>query len=150
MNLPKVHSPTLRQALEEAAPTITGWPAMLERLDAESQHDIRAVEAWLLNSGIRQEAEVVYATWWEPAEMVQVRRALAWAPAGPTWRVLFREYRHPEGSPAEGATSISSSEAARPTESRPFVETPPVIRLQAGQALASLVKEIAAQLPQYT
>lgn len=79
MNLPKVHSPTLLQALEEVAPAITGWAAMLDRLDADSLHDIRAVETWLLNSGIRHEVEVVYAAWWEPAEMVGVRRALAWA-----------------------------------------------------------------------
>ena len=133
-----------------------------ETLDAISE-DIKAVEKWLQDSGVRVEAELIYhdsAYVTDPAPSgidiggpFRGRRdtsALAWGPVaeGRAWRLFYRE-RVQRGTWEEGDWAWDES-GPELIDARPLIETPASTRLSLGDSLAKLVEEIASKIPVYT
>jgi hypothetical protein len=163
MTTPKVNSPSLAQTLKSIGSRVEGYT---ETLDAISE-DIKSVERWLKDSGVRLEVEIVYRnreSVTDPAASVGVgsidiagpwrgRRdtaAVAWGPtdSGNAWRLLHR-VRAGEGIWEEGEWCWDNPEPEL-LDARPLIETTAQIRLGLGDALEKLVKAIASVIPVYT
>jgi hypothetical protein len=83
----KVNSDLLAQAVETAGPKISGYTSTLDALSA----DIRTVEKWLLDSGVRfevSEAVEEHSNW-----SGNSRSYLVWSGGkdGKTWRIYYRD-----------------------------------------------------------
>jgi hypothetical protein len=153
MNLPDFQHPSLKRTVARTAPRIEAFTATLDRVS----QDIRAAEKWLRDHQVRIEAEAVYHTSSLQTErpdalesgtapVTQVTRAVGWAETldGKAWRLQFREYH------AEGVVHLEHGVALDPprlAHSRPLIETPAAIRLEAVDTLPRLLEKIAAAIP---
>jgi hypothetical protein len=159
MATPKVNSPSLAYALDSFGGKVENFTATLDAIS----EDIRSIEKWLLESGVRVEVETVYrnseyvddpaaaGSGIDIAGPFHGRRdisALAWAPSdeGKPWRLLHRQTVH-EGTWEEG--DWWWNETPLSVDSRPLIETPAATRLGLGDALAKLVEEIGSKVPAY-
>lgn len=131
LNRPTVSSRELRAALETAGPHIENFN---ENLDAMSS-DIRAIEKYFTDSGIRIRATVECGTY-KPDPGVRVEEQLEWGPVeesdGP-WRLLYVEVR------AELNEEISEFNAPEEILRKPLIETPVETRISAYPSLPKLV-----------
>lgn len=161
MTTPKVNSPSLAQTLKSIGSRVEQY---IETLDAISE-DIKSVERWLKDSGVRLEVEIVYRESEEvtdPSAATAMRlhiagpfrgrrdtAAVAWGPtdsSGNAWRLLHR-VRTGEGVWEEGEWAWDSPEPEL-VDARPLIETTAQIRLGLGDALEKLIEAIASMVPE--
>src|SRR2546425_9558461 len=99
MTIPNIHSPSLKSAIEAVGGKIDQYTATIDQIS----DDIRGLEKWLQESGVRIEVEVALSETFSPETLptdvaVKVSRCdemLAWGPTGgdcKTWRILYRNY----------------------------------------------------------
>lgn len=152
-SFPEVRHPSLKHSVARTAQKIEGFTVTLDGIS----QDIKAIEKWLQDCQVRVEVEAVYYT--SPLQtdrpedldsrgvpVVRVMRALAWAetPDAKAWRLQFREYV------ARGAMSLENGEFLNPPElvqSRPLIETPAAVRMQAVEGIGMLLEKIAEVVP---
>jgi hypothetical protein len=165
-----IHSPTLRTALERFGPrriysyTAEGFAARIYQYTAtldQISDDIRALEKYLLQSGVRVEAEVIISEGGvdltPPGGLVRVEEvravktvsAVTWAPTpkGDPWRIYYREYkRH-----GTGETGTLVWGPPNELHTWPLIEAPVEVRLRVAEsgALVTLVQAVADRMPGY-
>jgi hypothetical protein len=139
MAIPNVNSDLLTQALETAGPKISGLTSTLDAISA----DIRTIEKWLLESGVRFEVSEIIE------DVDGSRHELLWygGKEGKTWRLY---YRH-----SWSIRRVDENPYADPQpwwdtgrDERPLIETPVAIRLKSNEPLSRLVAGIAARIPE--
>jgi hypothetical protein len=150
MATPKPNSPSLAHTLSTVGARVEQFT---QTLDAISE-DIKSIEKWLQDSGVRIQVEVEYS-WTIPSglsgEVTRVEstvRSLAWAPSseGKVWRIQWIEYVDHGFWDGQEVHRLERQAKAH----RPLIETPAAIRLSLDETLARLVEEIASQIPAYT
>lgn len=156
MRTPDVRSTGLTHTLKTVAPKIKQFTATLDQIS----QDIKALERWLTDCGVRVEVEVDFpedppiesAEGFPPKgpQPIPVRitfRKIAWAPTpdGKSWRIQLREYSQ-EGD--FGEDYGNSWEQPQLAQCRPLIETPVAVRIKCIPGLSTLLERIAAQIPE--
>lgn len=145
MATPKVNSELLAQALESAGPKITGFTSTLDGISA----DIRAIERWLLESGVRFEISEVVGKEIDPSGCGYIRY-LVWygGKDGKSWRIYYRDTWGIPGEEVDRHGELFQLTIRVSSDERPLIETPVAIRLQSVDPLARLVSAIASRIPE--
>jgi hypothetical protein len=132
---PKVNSPMLAEVLETVGPKISDFTSTLDAIS----DDIKAIEKWLLESGVRFEIEVPFGEYYGSlAEGPGVTLLWSGGDDEKTWRIYSCEKN---GAWDGRAWEVTSREL------RPLIETPVRVRLEAVEPLTRLVREIALRIP---
>jgi hypothetical protein len=158
---PDVSDPALKQALDAAGPAIEEYHANLDLIS----RDIKAVEQYLISSGIRIPTKVrVTGTGFqispeEPfdseffsGEIFEDDDYLEWCPItddSDRWRLMYRQVRHYghlelcDGIAVQGPSLDGRSEEIAFS---PFIETPVAVRLRVHRGLPELVAQVGKQV----
>ncbi len=155
MSLPDVHHPSLKRSVTGGAAKIEGFTATLDGIS----RDIKSIEKWLQDCQIRVEVEVVYYEspfhtdrpddiQFRTVPVTKITRALAWAETADakTWRLQFREYVAHGFLDLEHGQTLDAPQLA---QTRPLIETPAGVRMQAVEGLGKLVEKIAEVIPEH-
>lgn len=147
MLTPKVNSDLLTQALETAGPRINTLTSTLDGISA----DIRAVERWLLESGVRFEVSEFIEKESCPDDDAHgdSYRYLVWygGESGKTWRIYYRVKWEIHRTKQVGYDDWQQWWDIGQDE-RPLIETQVAVRLKCVDPLARLVNAIAARIPE--
>ncbi len=147
MLTPKINSDLLAQALETAGPKINTLTSTLDGISA----DIRAVERWLLESGVRFEVSELIEKESDPGGegYGYNHRYLVWygGKDGKTWRIYYRDNWEFLNSQEDGDGELYQWMSTGCNE-RPLIETEVAVRLKSVGPLARLVSAIASRIPE--
>lgn len=154
LDKPKFYNPTLRDAVQKAAPSIESFAAKVDALS----FDIKSLESYLLSSPIRQNVVIQSAEFnlqinetdpgTDLASCSKIEEFIGWTTHGErgTWRLVFlRQMSNgtvivkngvPFGQPALGEPKIVLE--------RPLIEMPVPERVKAFKALPGLMTKIAS------
>jgi hypothetical protein len=145
---PEVSDPDLRTTLERVGSYIENYTANLDAIS----NDIKAMEKYLAESGIRLRASVpvkppVIET--GDFECFKIDERLEWAPedddipfetGNSRWRIMYHLNRAPGRFDED--RFIANGDDAETIERRPLIETSIAIRLKTHRHLAALVHQI--------
>jgi hypothetical protein len=127
---PSFHDPSLRQALEEAAPDIEQFTA---RLDALSS-DIKSLEAYLERSAVRMTVSVIFSVsrqWNSPRGAPAFGEYLAWDRGEPDrFRIVYYRLEPGEDYPEQHDRCV-------------LIEAPVEVRVRARRALPDLLRAVS-------
>jgi len=154
-NRPDVSDPKLHDALDNVGSHIENYN---QNLDLISK-DIKSIEQYLSNSGIRHWVSVTFDRWDsfpednEPVDadnysgpLYRKRETIQWAADnGDRWRLMYvktRQAGHIELMDCIAMVGPSFGGATDVLERKPLIETPAAIRLKAHRKLAELVETV--------
>lgn len=147
MLTPQVNSDLLAQALETAGPKINMLTSTLDGISA----DIRAVERWLLEVGVRFEVSEFIEKESCPDDVGcgESYRYLVWygGESEKSWRIYYRDKWAIHRTERDNNDELYQWMDAGQDE-RPLIETQISVRLKCDGPLARLVSAVAARIPE--